>query len=772
MRLALAVMLLLLTSNGWAAFVPLDPKIGKYVLTSHSEYLEDRSAEWGIEEVSRGEWRDDFRSTSNTSSSFGWSKSAYWLRFSPINTSAQAQNWLLEFSYTPLDQIDIWRVDRDSAIFLGRSGDSVTHQDKPINHFKHTFNIVLDAEQKTDIYVRVKTESLFKLGMTLWSEPDFEQYQRRELTKQALTAGLLLALVLYNLLMFLQLRDKNYLLLSLTLMSVGIQQASHVGVAAEWLWPNSPALCNYAPILSSSATLACLIVFFRSFLQSKIRTPRIDIIFKIFMGYFAAVCILLFFNHTLSARLVTYAALPAVFFDFFACAYIWNSGFKSARILMVAWGFYLFSLLLYVLALIDLLPDIVRNLDFLILGSSVSAILFSIALSDRFKLIQDDQKRLKDQVINHTQGIDQLKSTFLATVSHELRTPIHGINGCLDMIDSEFLDDNNKQAINMAYQSSHHLERLIERLLQFSEATSGKIKSEVESYPFANKFSKLIKDYQQLYPSVGITLEPIPKQCNWLMIDGKKLLTAVQQLLDNACQFSARRHVLIEVKNIQKQLIIVIEDTGVGIRSTEMNKVSKAFCQNNQDFDRRHGGLGVGLTLANSLIKLLGGNITIESMWGRGTKVTLEIGAEECTTPIQKPTKKSIQENTAPSSVLIAEDNPVNQKVLSAMLKKLNCTVTCVDNGEGALDYIQSSDSHIDIIFMDCQMPIMDGFEATRRIRQLESSCGRDKIPIIAVTANAMSGDKENCLNAGMSDYLAKPVTIDQIKKAIQRFRA
>lgn len=765
-------LLLFASAQSWASFIPLLPEIGKYPLGLHFHYLEDSTGELNIHDVSRGQARDNFTRSQSVNLSFGWSNSSYWLKFNPINTSDQAQLWLLEFDYALLDNIEVWRVNIDGAQLLETGGDHIAFNQRSLSNFKHTFKIPLSAQEKPEIYLRVTSGSLIKMGATLWSEDRFNQHLRDELAKMALISGLLLALAAYNFIIFLQLRDKNYALFSLMLMSIFLQNAAHSGIGAEWLWPNSTTINDYAPLLSGSLSFSTITIFFRHFLHSKDLQPALDKIFLVFLGIFISCAPLAFIHYTLAAKLITYTLIPSLIFDFIACAYIWFKGFKAARMLLIAWSFYLIAGLLYTLTLLGVLPETLGDYDYITSGGAIAMILLAAALSDRLQIIQVQHKKLKEKLLFEIKSGDQLKNAFLDTISHELRTPIHGIKGCLELIDSKGLSEKESSTFNMAQQSTANLERLIERLLVFSDAVAGRLKIEPAVYPFTQELQRLVREYEALYPNTLIVLDEIPNNCQWLSVDGKKLTMALQQLLDNACRFSVNRSVSISIQlhvstdNLNAQLCVRIEDTGVGMRKSVLDKATVAFKQKDQSFSRRHGGVGVGLTLCDQLIKLLSGSLHLDSMWGRGTEVLVKVPVALSAAPEFKI--RARKATTRNLSALVVEDNPVNQKVLQGMLTRLNCQTVCANHGEQALEIYSSAEQPFDLIFMDCQMPIMDGFEATQNIRQAEKNNG-SYVPIIAVTANAMSGDKDKCLAAGMDDYLVKPVKPTQLKEAIEK---
>ncbi|HVK98673.1 MAG TPA: response regulator [Dongiaceae bacterium] len=313
---------------------------------------------------------------------------------------------------------------------------------------------------------------------------------------------------------------------------------------------------------------------------------------------------------------------------------------------------------------------------------------------------------------------------------------------------------------------------LVDSLLTYTELQSGNL--QLDNRPFATR--DLVASSRTLFTELsqkkGIALNFYIEEStpDVLISDCVRLGQILNNLLDNAVKFT--RHGRVEVRiqgqadigaNGDFQLIMQVSDTGIGIAEDKLALIFERFRQVDGSFNRGYGGLGIGLAVIKSLLDFMGGSIAVESALDRGTTFTVHVpcrhqaqGSENLTPALQERPPNSLR-------LLVVEDNPVNQLVLKGLLQKQGYTVMTADNGALAVELV--SNMPVDAILMDCQMPVLDGFEATRQIRALPLPVSQ--VPIIAVTANAMSQDRERCLEAGMNDYTSKPIDARALNKKI-----
>ncbi len=398
---------------------------------------------------------------------------------------------------------------------------------------------------------------------------------------------------------------------------------------------------------------------------------------------------------------------------------------------------------------------------------------------------------IANKVLSMISKSNQLKDEFLATISHELRTPMNGVNGSLELLRMSNLPEDVASYVDTAVSSSNDMMTLINHLLDFSEARSGELVRYTGRFNLRLQLALLSTKYQNKCSQKGIefTCDMSDIAVDELVGDYQRMTYVLNQLLDNATKFTHSGRVMLSVKQAghpdnPNQYIIQFNvcDTGIGIPPEQHRLVFEPFKQVDGSFSRTHGGLGIGLSICAKLVELMDGELTFTSIKGKGSNFSLTLPFEKADTldkpsPInatdsppleQHATQLDQASETKPAAekkrVMVVEDNAINQMVLKGILKKLGYDVITADNGKVAVNTLEKEP--VDVILMDCQMPVMDGFEATRTIRN-SSSPNKNK-PIIAVTANVMAGDKERCLNAGMDDYLKKPIDKLIIKNKLE----
>ena len=377
------------------------------------------------------------------------------------------------------------------------------------------------------------------------------------------------------------------------------------------------------------------------------------------------------------------------------------------------------------------------------------------------------------------------KSRFLATISHEVRTPMNGVLGMLELLQSSQMTDRQQKFTETAIRSGKILLSLINEILDFSKMESSKLK--LEHLPF--NLADVLDDVMQIVSEaarikrLNMVLDT-PKTRLLFVGDEQRIRQVLINLVGNAVKFTQYGEICIRIVPLQDHadsmhLKIEVEDTGIGIPPGAQSHIFDAFTQADDTTTRRFGGTGLGLAITRQLVKLMGGEITVESTPGKGSIFTVSLQLTKQPKNTRNENIESVREvkshysatagtgNIKPHTrVLLAEDNEINQEVALAMLESVGCEVTIVDDGELALQALKNK--HFDLVLMDCQMPKMDGLEATRRVRKQQAEYAH--IPIIALTADIQKGIREQCRVAGMNDYLSKPFSKADIEEIIHRW--
>ena len=377
---------------------------------------------------------------------------------------------------------------------------------------------------------------------------------------------------------------------------------------------------------------------------------------------------------------------------------------------------------------------------------------------------------------------NRAKSEFLANMSHELRTPMNAIMGFSDVLSESEMGEEHRSYVDMIMVSSHNLLNLINDILDYSRLESEKMDIDIRDCQIGDLICEIESMLRPVASKKNIAFEVL--QCDMvpemIKTDPLRLRQCLTNLIDNAIKFTEKGHVYISVSlqdhDGQAFLQFDVEDTGIGIPEEKLPVIFDSFTQVDSAASRKYGGTGLGLAITRRLVQLLGGRISVVSTQGRGSVFTLEVPTgiqwSDVNTQVWnkylpvdeineifETEKGTIMYN---GRILVAEDNPSNQKLIAILLQKMGLEVTLADDGLEAVE--QCAHQTFDIILMDMQMPNLNGYDATRQLRSQGV-----KSPIIAVTANAMSGDEQKCMSAGCDGYLSKPIDRSKLNELIEQ---
>ena len=378
------------------------------------------------------------------------------------------------------------------------------------------------------------------------------------------------------------------------------------------------------------------------------------------------------------------------------------------------------------------------------------------------------------------EAASQSKNDFLANMSHEIRTPLSGIVGMLQLVQLSDMNKEQAEYIQLAIQSSKRLTRLLSDILDIARIEASKLDIANEVFNIktvAREINELVLPMAK-QSGVCCTVVVDHRIPEYVLGDGARLQQVLANLIGNALKFTKQGSVVAELSLLpaprqnQCRVLFSVSDTGDGISEAVLPSLFAPFTQGSQGYRRDHQGAGLGLSICKRLVELMGGRIALESEEGVGTTVCFSLIFRVPEAPTQAPVQESVTVMPAApgARLLLAEDEAVTRMSTRLILEKFGHTVLLAENGKRALELVAAND--FDVVLMDVQMPLMDGMEATRRIRQGEAGPDKTGVPVIAMTAYAMRGDRENFLAAGMDGYISKPIEMRELQAAVNKVLA
>ncbi|WP_405277984.1 ATP-binding protein [Cobetia sp. Ld8] len=390
----------------------------------------------------------------------------------------------------------------------------------------------------------------------------------------------------------------------------------------------------------------------------------------------------------------------------------------------------------------------------------------------------EERTRELDGMVQLAQAASRAKSEFMAIMSHEIRTPLNGMVGVSDLLGEEVATPLGQKYLKMLRQSAESLQAVINDVLDYSKIEAGKLELDQRCFSLPEFLDSLVSHYSRQCESDGkgqarIFLEERAEDLPaWVEGDVNRLRQVLTNLLNNAFKFCPQGTIRLSSSLGEDGAVYFeVHDSGCGIASDQVSQLFAPFTQVDTSMARRHEGTGLGLAICKRLVEAMGGEIGVESHLGLGSRFWCCVPLSVLTDAEACP-QQAVGDALLPSaSVLVVEDNEVNQSLARAMLEYLDQRVTVVEDGEQALEWLAQAENDIDLVFMDMQMPVLDGVETTRRWRQREAELsGVDRLPIIAMTANVMQEDARRCIEAGMDDVLHKPFTRDDLHRVLQQY--
>ena len=637
MRYFLLILISLLPAVSGA--VELDGRTQRVPLGQQMAVLEDATRQASIGDILDRDAAGEFVTHHEDVLNAGYSRSAFWLRLD-LNYRSEApgehKKWWLELAYPPLDHLDLYLPDGQGNYYLAqRSGDGLPFDDRPIRHRNHLFELELPENLPLRIYLRVESEGSIQVPLTIWAPVAYLEDQAGHIYVLAMIYGVLLAMLFYNLFIYLSVRDRSYLYYILYIGSFGLYQVSVNGLGVQYLWPNWPWWANSSTPFLIGASGLFGAQFARSFLHARENSVWIDRLLIALMALgMLTMIVSLVSSYALALRIATFLALGFIVVIFVSGINAWCRGMRVARYFLIAWTAFLIGGLINTLMVMGYLPHMFLTMYAGQIGSALEVALLSLALADRINMMKEERAKVLEETGRKLEQMNRelaesnrLKDQFLSNVTHELRTPMHGVLGSLDLMRTVELSGELEQYQRIATGSARDMMRLVNDILALIELQAGKLR--VRNEPFGLRL--MIDELYTLYGARAATrglsfvLELDSKLPDLLVGDASKLKQSLSYLLDNAIKFTLRGGITLAVRGEEigpsgYMLEVEVIDTGVGFESPDDDSLYQYFRQLDGSMTRQYGGLGIGLSLCKQLVELQGGTVSCQSEKGVGSR--------------------------------------------------------------------------------------------------------------------------------------------------------
>ena len=726
--------------------------------------------------------RDDlFKPHNKDTLNAGYSHSAFWLKvdlsYQPLNPQIH-RTWLLELAYPPMDNIDLYLADASGNYRLAeRTGDALPFDSRQIKENNYLFELNFSPGQSQTVYLRVASQGSVQAPLTLWSAQAYLEEQPVRIYILGLIYGVLLGMLVYNLFIYLSVRDTSYLYYIFYIASFGLYQLSVNGAAVQYFWPNNPWWANASTpfLIGSAAFFGCQ--FARTFLHTATHSRWLDRALMLLMAVGVLVMVLaLTTSYAVSLRLATGLALAFIVTIFTAGVVAWVRGLRVARYFVIAWSAFLLGGLVNTLMVLGYLPNVFLTMYASQIGSAIEVGLLSLALADRINAMRDLQARTlqesgqklaaMNQQLAHT---NQLKDEFLATVTHELRTPMNGVIGSLELIKTLDMSPELELYTQTAEGSAREMMHMVNGILALTELQAGRLGVRPRTFGLNELIQSLSDQYGPSARSKGLQFSyeiarNLPDQ--WVG-DADKIRQCLECLLDNAIKFTRVGGVILRVTGKTAgpgrwALAFNVIDSGIGFVHIEEAELYQNFFQVDGSMTRSYGGLGIGLAICRRLVELLGGRLTHHSQPGQGSQFQLLLELESPLESSQPGEGRSRRPDEC--VVLLVEGSSPGQVVLRGMLLKMGYRVLSVDNGVDAIDILRRE--RVDAVVLGCPFSQVSGASMGSQLLTL-AACA--KLPVLALFDSETEARQARQQVDGITDYLLKPVRYEAVQQALAR---
>ncbi|MEO5776485.1 MAG: 7TM diverse intracellular signaling domain-containing protein [Flavobacterium sp.] len=771
---------LLFSTNASSQFLLKKGKQSEQItIHSKAEYVDVGRVDVNFEQI-RNIKAFQFSPMKSENMDFGFTSHNYWLRFQLENTTDEELIYFFETARPITDVAELYIIKSNNQVTKYISGDAIPYSKRSFDHRKTIFRITLSPHEQQLFYLHIQSDGeMLSMPMVLHSLQHLLEVTSFEQFVFGLFYGILMIAAILYLFFFFAMRDKTFLYYSMYVMFIGLLQFSIDGYFYEFVTPQSGWLSLHAVII-----FACIANFFlgryaQVFLKVKEHNRFINNTFYVLYVLDLLLFLSLFFIPKaleFSYPIANGLGLVLLLLIITSVVVIYIRTNKIDRFFVSGIFFLICGFVVFILKNFSVLPLTFWTENGSKLGTGMEVIFLSLSMANLIRNLKNEREELQTIALQKSEEMNELKSYFLSNISHELRTPLNAILNTAKSMAADSKDEQIQNGSQIIKYSTYSLLSSINDILDFSKIERNEVKLEITEFDLVKMVEHIANNFAREAKDKGLEFSFIKGDDLPEMVKGDsvRLNQILHNVLSNALKFTKEGFVKfkIEAKNDKSNNVLItfsISDTGVGISKEKINSIYDSFSQEGINNKRKFGGLGLGLYIVKHLVNLHQGKIKINSTLDLGTVCELELNYEKAETlkPVTTNNETTTEYDLNGKAILVVEDNAMNQMVIKMITKKwLNTTVDFANNGQEGVQKLMENE--YDIILMDLQMPVMDGYEATIAIRNGEAGENKKSIPIIALTADVMESTKTRVIEIGMNKYLSKPVDKDTLFEIIK----
>lgn len=801
---------------------------GPINLTPYWTVLEDPRQQWTIKDVTSATMASRFNAPRQDKGSlnFGFRTRSVWLRITMQNTATRALERQLEIAFPPLHQVEFY-VPNDAGFERMVSGHARIFEDRPLAHRNFVFPVNLPTGSQSTFYLRVVSDTTIEIPARLWTPQAFAQNSLHEYMGQALYFGMLLALGLYNFLLYASMRDRTYLYYVLFVVSNALALIGYNGMGFQFFWPHSPAWSVIASLIGFASTGLTMLLFQRQLLATATTVPLLDRVMRVFIGLnllqivgFAALPFRIMVVPGLALDALNMLLALAVGL---VC---WRRRQASAGYFLLAFGSFLIATVLIDARSFGVpLPGLfaVYGLE---IGSSLEMLLLSLALADRFRRMRQEKETAQEQLVEslkrservleqkvaertaqltqtnaelleHERALEaarqvaedasRMKSEFLANMSHEIRTPMHAIIGMAYLALRTELGTAQRNYVEKIHGAARSLLGIVNDILDISKIEAGRLEIEETAFSLNDVLGNVITVTSQAAfdKQLDYAVELASETPVDLIGDPLRLSQVLVNLVGNAIKFTEAGRVRLECAPVQiagktVEIRFCVSDTGIGLSPAQQSRLFQAFSQADSSTTRKHGGTGLGLSISWKLVQAMGGTLIVESELGVGAcfafslRFGLASALGHAVDACQSTTSTTSNLHAVPHrgrlQVLLVEPNDAGDGSVLDDLAPAGLELTIARSGPQAMAAIFAADTAraFDVVLVDADLPGMSGLELAAEIAVADLI----HTPACVLLASAMDDDLAGARkHPAIAAVLTRPVSAARLREALRHPR-